>query len=180
MLQKQFRNYCSAGPMNKGDYVMKHHVTVHHRSVYPDFLTPRCQLDLLRKAVERHITKMFRTIDPLKGCVRHVSLDSQCIGMHGSRDSQSTYPEDTSRATKDIHSKESHQRGRSLCTSYKLLKGHIEHNEESSENGDESCLAIQRLDLEVGDWYCQRGQTTQDTKDDAYVPDVDMSNGGHK
>ena len=55
-LTKQFQHYWRAGPTNKGYYVIKHHAAAHHRSVRPDFLTSKCQLDILRKAVKKRTT----------------------------------------------------------------------------------------------------------------------------
>ena len=56
-LQKHFRNYRREGPTNKGGCVTKNNTAVHHRNVRPYFLTPRCQLDLLRKAIERRASR---------------------------------------------------------------------------------------------------------------------------
>ena len=48
-LRGQFRHYWRPGPTNLGDYVTKHHAAIHHRAVRPTFLTPKLQLDKLRK-----------------------------------------------------------------------------------------------------------------------------------
>ena len=47
--QGQFRNYWRSGSTNFRDYVTKHHAAIHHGSVRPNYLTPKIQLDLLRK-----------------------------------------------------------------------------------------------------------------------------------
>ena len=51
--QKQFRIYWRRGPSNRGDYWTKHFAGPHHRSMRPEILTPRCQLDDLRRRQQR-------------------------------------------------------------------------------------------------------------------------------
>ena len=46
--QLQFCHYWQPGPCNKGDYVTKHHATIHHTATRSIFLTPRTTLDSLR------------------------------------------------------------------------------------------------------------------------------------
>ena len=47
--QKQFDHYWQPGPTNLGDYVTKHHASIHHRAVRGTYLTPKAKLDLLRR-----------------------------------------------------------------------------------------------------------------------------------
>ena len=42
-----FRDLWVPGTKNKVGYVTKHNVAIHHRSIRPEFLTPKCQLELL-------------------------------------------------------------------------------------------------------------------------------------
>ena len=56
-LQRQSCTYCHTRPTNKGGYVPKYHAAAHHHIVHSDFLTPKCQLDLLQKAIERCVSQ---------------------------------------------------------------------------------------------------------------------------
>ena len=47
--QLQFWHYWMPGPHNKGDYVTKHHATIHHMATSTTYLTPRIILDALRR-----------------------------------------------------------------------------------------------------------------------------------
>ena len=47
--QSQFCHYWAPGGENRADYFTKHHASIHHRAIRPEFLKPKCQLDLLRK-----------------------------------------------------------------------------------------------------------------------------------
>ena len=51
--QKQFRIYWRRGPSNRGDCWTKHFAGPHHRIIRPEILTPRCQLDDLRRRQQR-------------------------------------------------------------------------------------------------------------------------------
>ena len=44
--QKQFRHYWQLGPNNLGDYVMKHHASIHHKAVRGTYLKPKYKLEL--------------------------------------------------------------------------------------------------------------------------------------
>jgi hypothetical protein len=48
--QRQFRHYWAAGKSNNGDYVTKHHASIHHQTTRPIFLTP---LTILQKLSDR-------------------------------------------------------------------------------------------------------------------------------
>ena len=41
------------GKQTDSIYVTKHHAKIHHRAIRPEFLTPKCQLDLLIKKKSR-------------------------------------------------------------------------------------------------------------------------------
>ena len=47
--QRQFQNYWRSVSTNLGAYGTKHHAEIHHRTVQPTYLTPKIQLDHLRK-----------------------------------------------------------------------------------------------------------------------------------
>ena len=51
--QKQFRIYWRCGPTNRADYWTKHFAGPHHRSMRQEILTPRCQLEDLRRRRQR-------------------------------------------------------------------------------------------------------------------------------
>ena len=51
--QSQFLQYWAPGKTNRADYVTNHHATIHHRAIRLEFLTPKCQLDLLSKRKAR-------------------------------------------------------------------------------------------------------------------------------
>ena len=46
--QKQFSHYWHPGPNNLGDYITKHHASIHHRAVCRTYLTPKHRLVLFR------------------------------------------------------------------------------------------------------------------------------------
>ncbi len=46
--QRQFHHYWAAGKSNNGDYVTKHHASIHHQTMRPIFLTPLTILQNLR------------------------------------------------------------------------------------------------------------------------------------
>ena len=66
--QRQFRHYWMPVPHNKGDYVTKHHATIHHMAMLITNLTPRTILDALRRMRAR-----ARFSDALQGCARHTN-----------------------------------------------------------------------------------------------------------
>ena len=47
--QRQFHHYWQSGPTNLGDYVTKHHASIHHRAVRGIYLAPKSKFDLLRR-----------------------------------------------------------------------------------------------------------------------------------
>ena len=47
--QKQFRTYWMSGKTNRGDYVTKHHPSVHHQTIRPSLFTAKTKLDNLRR-----------------------------------------------------------------------------------------------------------------------------------
>ena len=49
IVQKQFRHYWQPGLTNLGDYVTKHHASIHHRAVRRTYLTPKSKLDLRQR-----------------------------------------------------------------------------------------------------------------------------------
>ena len=51
--QKQFRIFWRHGPNNRGDHWTKHFAAPRHRSIRPEMLTPKCQLDDLRRRQQR-------------------------------------------------------------------------------------------------------------------------------
>ena len=55
--QKQFRTYWRAGPTNNGDYVTKHHPTIHHKSLRSTYLTSSNRLAEFRKRAAEAITR---------------------------------------------------------------------------------------------------------------------------
>ena len=73
-IQGQFRHYWAPGKTNRVDYVTKHHETIHHRAIRPEFCTPKCQLDLLRKrksrikSAERVFQIDSKDCQPTKNC----------------------------------------------------------------------------------------------------------------
>ena len=46
--QKMFSFHYQPGQENLGDYVTKHHASIHHTAVCPTYLTPKQHLDMLR------------------------------------------------------------------------------------------------------------------------------------
>ena len=51
--QEHSRHLWEPGTKNKGNCGTKHYAELHHQSIRPEFLTPKCQLELLRKRAER-------------------------------------------------------------------------------------------------------------------------------
>ena len=47
--QGKFRHYWRAGDTNLGNYVTNNHAAINNRTVQPTYLTPKKQLELLRK-----------------------------------------------------------------------------------------------------------------------------------
>ena len=47
-MQGQFRHFWKPGTKNLGNYVTKHHVAIHHRTIHPTFLNPKSHLEALR------------------------------------------------------------------------------------------------------------------------------------
>ena len=56
--QKQFRTYRRAGSTNNGDYVTKHHPTIHHASVRSTYLTSMKRLAEFRRRAAEAITRV--------------------------------------------------------------------------------------------------------------------------
>ena len=50
IIQRQFRHYWGAGNSNNGDYVTKHHASIHHQTTRPIFLT---SISTLHKLCDR-------------------------------------------------------------------------------------------------------------------------------
>ena len=59
--QKQFRTYWRAGPTNNGDYVTKHHPTIHHVSTRSTYLTSMQKLAEFRKRAAAAIYRVKLT-----------------------------------------------------------------------------------------------------------------------
>jgi hypothetical protein len=55
ILQRQFRHYWAAGKSNNGDYVTKHHASIHHQTTRPIFLTPITTLQKLRDRIQSQL-----------------------------------------------------------------------------------------------------------------------------
>ena len=53
--QRQFRHYWAAGKSNNGNYVTKHHASIHHQTTRPIFLTPITTLQKLRDRIQRQL-----------------------------------------------------------------------------------------------------------------------------
>ena len=51
--QGQFRHFWRARSTNLGNYVTKPHAAIHYRKSQPNYLTPKIQLDLLRKKTRK-------------------------------------------------------------------------------------------------------------------------------
>ena len=74
--QKQFRHYWKPGPTNLGDYITKHHASIHHRAVRGTYLTPKSKLDLLRRRALSATTAQswrMRNMHHQQGCIRLAS-----------------------------------------------------------------------------------------------------------
>ena len=55
MNQRQFSHYWAAGKSNIGDYVTKHHASIHHQTTRPIFLTPLTILQKLRDRTQSQL-----------------------------------------------------------------------------------------------------------------------------
>ena len=51
--QVQFLDFWAPGTKIGGGYVTKNHASIHHQAIRPYFLTPKCQLKLLKKHAEQ-------------------------------------------------------------------------------------------------------------------------------